>query len=371
MRIMVLGANGYLGWPTVLHLTKAGHEVYAIDDLSKQTMGQTCGAKPIGGWPRFAKRIKETERVEGAVLDVISGSMARKVEEWQPDAIVHYAEQPSAPYSMRDSGASIRTMERNIRGTMNILWAIKDTDIHLVKLGTMGEYGTPNIDIEEGWLDVEHNGRKDRVLYPKKPGSWYHVSKVCDSTAIEFACRAWGIRATDLNQGVVYGTYGGQTTFYYDAIFGTALNRFIAQAVVGHPLTVYGDGSQTRGWLNIEDTIRCVELACTNPADPGEFRVFNQFTEQFSVLGLANLVAEAFDVPWERFGAPQPVIEHIENPRVEQENHYYNAEHTALEELGLQPTRLTPGIIDVMLWYVDEHKSEIDESQLLPKVTWR
>jgi UDP-sulfoquinovose synthase len=234
----------------------------------------------------------------------------------------------------------------------------------------MGEYGTPNIDIEEGWLDVEHNGRKDRVLFPKRPGSFYHLSKVHDSHNIEFGCRIWGMRATDLNQGVVYGADTEHTKldprlatrFDYDGVFGTVLNRHVIQAVLGHPLTVYGDGSQTRGMINIVDTCDCIRIACENPADRGEFRVFNQFTESMSVKEIAETVAR--DFPGEA------TIEQVENPRVELYNHYYNPKHTRLVDLGLKPTLLSDALIDHMFEVVERHKDRVDLAAIMPSVRW-
>lgn len=362
MRIMVLGANGYLGWPTTKYLASKGHDIYAIDSMVKQEFADQIGGKPLEGWPSFVERLEASPgNVDGSVLDIVYADMSRVISKWEPDAIIHYAEQPSAPYSMMTARTCLNTANNNIQGALNLLWAIKDTDIHLIKLGTMGEYGTPNIDIEEGWLDVEHNGRRDRVLYPKKPGSFYHTCKVAESQFIEFACRAWGIRATDLNQGVVYGIYDGDTVFHYDAIFGTAINRFIAQAVADKPLTVYGDGSQTRGWLNIVDTLKCVELACLHPAIAGEFRVFNQFTQQFSVMELAELVQEGTDCE----------IVQIKNPRVEEEGHYYNAKHTGLINLGLKPQILTETVVMDIYDYLFERRHLIKEDALMPTVTWR
>jgi UDP-sulfoquinovose synthase len=258
---------------------------------------------------------------------------------------------------------------------LNVLWAMREhtPDSHLVKLGTMGEYGTPNIDIEEGYLDIEHNGRKETILYPKLPGSLYHLSKVHDSNNIHFACRMWGIRATDLNQGVVYGIETEQTKlddrlatrFDYDDVFGTALNRFCVQAMIGHPLTVYGKGGQTRGYLNILDTLRCVELAVLHPADRGEFRVFNQFTEQFSVMELAEIVQRAgkehgLDVR----------IEPIENPRIELEEHYYNAKHTKLLDLGLEPHFLSETLVESMFGMIEQHKDRVMAGAILPRDRW-
>jgi UDP-sulfoquinovose synthase len=247
-------------------------------------------------------------------------------------------------------------------------------DAHLVKLGTMGEYGTPNIDIEEGYLEVEHNGRTDTILFPKLPGSLYHLSKVHDSNNIHFACRMWGTRATDLNQGVVYGIETDETMlderlatrFDYDDVFGTALNRFCVQAIIGHPLTVYGRGGQTRGYLNIVDTLRCVELAVLNPADRGEFRVFNQFTEQFSVIELAEIVQRA----GKEHGLPVS-IEPIENPRLELEEHYYNAKHTKLIDLGLEPHPLDATLIDSMLGQIERYKDRVIRDHILPSTRWK
>jgi UDP-sulfoquinovose synthase len=257
-----------------------------------------------------------------------------------------------------------------------VLYAIKEhvPDAHLVKLGTMGEYGTPNIDIEEGYLEIEHNGRKDRLPYPKMPPSFYHCSKVHDSTNIHFACRIWGLRATDLNQGVVYGTVTEQTQrdprlinrLDYDDVFGTALNRFCVQAAIGHPLTVYGKGGQTRGYLDIRDTVRCIELACLNPAEPGQMRVFNQFTEQFSISQLADLVVEASA----KLGI-EAEIKPLENPRVELEEHYYNAKHTALLDLGLEPHYLGDSLLDSLVNIAIEHRDKVDMDLILPRVNWR
>ena len=259
---------------------------------------------------------------------------------------------------------------------MNLLFALKEfqPDCHLVKLGTMGEYGTPNIDIEEGYITIEHNGRKDILPYPKQPGSFYHLSKVHDSHNMMFACKIWGLRATDLNQGVVYGTVTDQVALDeslinrldYDEVFGTVLNRFCAQAAVGHPLTVYGSGGQTRGYLDIRDTVRCIELACLNPAQRGECRVLNQFTEQFSVLDLARLVqmaAAKLDMPVE--------INHFPDPRVEAEAHYYNAKHSKLIDLGLQPHMLSESLLDSLINIAVKYRDRIDKELFLPTVNWR
>jgi UDP-sulfoquinovose synthase len=274
---------------------------------------------------------------------------------------------------MIDRKHAVYTQTNNVVGTLNLLYAIKEIDpgIHLVKLGTMGEYGTPNIDIEEGWLEVEHKGRTDRMLFPKRPGSFYHLSKVHDSHNMEFACRIWGLRATDLNQGVVYGQQTDETAnddrlatrFDYDAVFGTVLNRFVIQAVLGQPLTVYGSGGQTRGFLDIRDTVRCVELACTSPADRGEFRVFNQMTESFSVQALAELVQRTF---------PGEVrVDYLDNPRVENEDHHYKVVHTALVDLGLEPHLLSDTLITSMFDIAKRYAHRVRTAALTPKVDWR
>jgi UDP-sulfoquinovose synthase len=298
------------------------------------------------------------------------------IKQFEPETIIHFAEQRSAPYSMIDRKHAVFTQVNNVVGTLNVLFAIREVnpDCHLIKLGTMGEYGTPNIDIEEGYIHIEHNGRRDLVPFPKQPGSFYHLSKVHDSHNIMFACRIWGLRATDLNQGVVYGTMTDETAkdetllnrFDYDEVFGTVLNRFCVQAAIGHPLTVYGKGGQTRGFLDIRDTVRCIELACLNPARRGEFRVFNQFTEQFSVLDLALMVQSAgktlgLDVQ----------IEHIADPRVEMEEHYYNAKHSKLIDLGLNPHYLGESLLDSLMNIALEYRDRIDPSLFLPRVEWK
>ena len=282
----------------------------------------------------------------------------------------------AAPFSMLSRRHAVVTQVNNVVGTLNVLFAMKDLapESHLVKLGTMGEYGTPNIDIEEGYIEIEHNGRSDRLPFPKLPGSLYHCSKVHDSTNVHFACRIWGLRATDLNQGVVYGIETEETKldprlatrFDYDEVFGTALNRFCLQAVIGHPLTPYGKGGQTRGYLNVVDTLACVELATLNPAAEGEFRVFNQFTEQFSVNELAELVQRAGTAH-----GLNVAIEHLDNPRVELEEHYYNATHTRLLELGLRPHLLSETLVESVFGVIERHRNRVIPDAIMPKTRWR
>src|SRR3954462_5760187 len=309
MRILILGGDGYLGWPAAMRSSAAGHEVSVVDNFSRRRWHTQHSTDSLTPSRSRADRIEAWKEVSGQEMGTFVGSIEdgkfldRVVAETLPESVVHYGEQPSTPYSMKSRATAVETQYTNVIGTLNLLFALRDRvpDCHLVKLGTMGEYGTPNIDIEEGFIEIEHKGRRDTLPFPKMPGSLYHPSTVHDSHNIHFATRIWGLRATDLNQGVVYGIETDEsaldprlaTSFHYDEVFGTALNRFCVQAVIGHPLTVYGKGGQTRGYLNIRDTIQCVALATSNPAAPGELRVYNQFTEQFSVLELAERVKEA------------------------------------------------------------------------------
>jgi len=379
VRILVLGGDGYLGWPTALHLSRRGHEVGIVDSCVRRQYDHEMGVDSLVPILQLHQRVRLWDEVSGLTLDSYVGDLtdAPFVDEvfdrFEPEAVVHFAEQRSAPYSMIDRRHAVYTQTNNVVGTLNLLYAIaeKDPSIHLVKLGTMGEYGTPNIDIEEGFIEITHKGRTDLLPYPKQPGSFYHLSKVHDSHNIQFACRIWGLRATDLNQGVVYGQQTDETTlhpglatrFDYDGVFGTVLNRFCVQAVVGHPLTVYGKGGQTRGMLDIRDTLACVELALTHPADEGEYRVFNQFTESFSVRQMADMVAEAY---------PGRVdIEHIEDPRVEKEEHYYRAAHTKLLDLGLVPHLLDGPTLHSILAVADAHRDRVDPDAIGATVEWR
>jgi UDP-sulfoquinovose synthase len=379
--VLILGGDGYLGWPTALRFSARGHEVSVVDNFARRRWHSEHGTGSLTPIRELEERIETWREVSdnqirsyvGAVED--GDFLDEVVAETRPQAVIHYGEQPSAPYSMISRERAVETQHTNVIGTLNLLFSLRDhvPDCHLVKLGTMGEYGTPNIDIEEGFIEIEHKGRTDMLPFPKLPGSLYHCSKVHDSTNLHFACRIWGLRATDLNQGVVYGieteeTAGDErliTRFDYDEIFGTVLNRFCLQTVIGHPLTVYGSGGQTRGFLNIRDTLQCVELAVENPAERGEFRVFNQFTEQFSVGQLAELVKTA----GEHLGYSVE-IQHIDNPRVELEEHYYNAVHTKLLDLGLEPTLLGEELVESMLHAIERHKDRVIESSIDPHTRW-
>ncbi len=381
MRILILGGDGYLGWPTAMHFSAVGDEVTLIDNFAKRQWELEEGIEPLLPIPTLHRRVRKWKDVTGKTIKVHVGDLCnhrfvyKLLDEVRPEAIVHYAEQPSAPYSMQTRTTAVYTQTNNVVGTLNLLFAMRRycPNTHLIKLGTMGEYGTPNIDIEEGYITVTHNGRTDTLPFPKQPGSFYHLSKVHDSHNITFACRIWKLAATDLNQGVVYGITTKETdldqdlrtSFHYDHVFGTVLNRFLVQAVVGVPLTVYGTGGQTRGFLDIRDTIQCVELAARNPAKPGEFRVFNQFTEQFSVMDLAKKTVEAG-----RRAGLHVTIDHLTNPRIEMESHYYNAKHSKLADLGLKPHLLTNEMLDHMLSIVRTHAGRVNQDSFRPTIPW-
>ena len=382
MKIAVLGGDGYCGWATALYLSAKGHTVSIVDNFVRRQWDHELGAQTLTPIRPLAERLRVWRELTGRTIDSYVGDvtdydfLSAMMKAAEPDAVVHFAEQRSAPYSMIDRKHAVGTQVNNVVGTLNLLFAIRELrpDCHLVKLGTMGEYGTPNIDIEEGYIEIEHNGRKDVLPFPKQPGSFYHLSKVHDSHNIMFACKIWKLRATDLNQGVVYGTVTDEVSmdealinrFDYDEVFGTVLNRFCVEAAIGHPLTVYGKGGQTRGFLDIRDTVRCVEIACHNPAAPGECRVYNQFTEQFSVLDIAHLVAAAAKkLGVTRRSSTCPIR------ASSSKQHYYNAKHSKLIDLGLEPHLL----FGFAARFADEHRAEIprrvDPELILPQVNWR
>jgi UDP-sulfoquinovose synthase len=382
MRVLILGGDGYLGWPTAMRFSGQGHDVAVVDSFARRRWVEEAGSHSLTPITSLDERLQAWSEVSGRdiepyVGDISEGTfVADVVREFEPEAIVHYGEQPSAPWSMKSSEHAVTTQANNVIGSLKLLWAMRDyaPEAHLIKLGTMGEYGTPNIDIEEGFIEIEHKGRKDTLPFPKLPGSLYHLSKVHDSHNIHFACRVWGLRATDLNQGVVYGIETPETRlderlitrFDYDELFGTALNRFAVQAVIGHPLTVYGKGGQTRGFLNIVDTLQCVALTAEHPPAAGEYRVFNQFTEVFNVADLAEKVRHAGG----EIGI-EVQVDHVPNPRLELEEHYYNPAHTKLLELGLQPTLLSETLIESMLEVIRRYRDRVIPEVIDPVTLWR
>ncbi|MBK8026040.1 MAG: NAD-dependent epimerase/dehydratase family protein [Chloroflexi bacterium] len=383
MKVFIAGIDGYLGWSLAQYLTARGHSVAGTDKFQRRAWVEemsSVSAMPING---IAERLtafrehygKDLVFREGDLLDYdfLKGFLA----EFQPDAIVHLAEMPSAPYSMIDQAHAAYTHNNNVIGSLNVLWAMREVcpDAHLVKLGTMGEYGTPNVDIPEGFFEIEYRGRTDRLPFPRQPGSYYHLTKVHDTNNTMFACRIWGLRSTDIMQGVVFGTRIDEmgddprlsTRLDFDQCFGTAVNRFCCQAVIGHPLTLYGRGGQTRGFLPLRDSMQCLTIAIENPPKPGEYRVFNQFEECYTVEGLAHKVREA----GQAIGLPVEIL-HYDNPRKEMETHYYNPDRKHLIDLGYKPTHDVVAEMKIMLSDLLPHKERILEKKaiLVPDIRW-
>ncbi len=381
MRILILGGDGYLGWPTAMHLTNSGHEVAVADNYLRRRLCREENIEPLFTVPDLDKRVALWQEVSGYKIPVFIGDLAKwdfikeVFETFCPECIVHYAEQPSAPFSMLNRRAASLTLSNNLSVTANLIFAVRKycPDAHIVKLGTMGEYGTPNIDIEEGWIEIKHKGRRDTFLFPRQAGSLYHTTKIMDTDLLWFYVRMWDLRVTDLMQGPVYGLFTDETGnnerlfpfFNYDEIFGTVLNRFVVQAVAGYPLTVFGKGGQTRGYLNIKDTLNCVRLSLEKPPVKGELRILNQFTETFSVNELAQKVQQA----GKTLGL-NVKIRHVENPRTESEEHYYNPKHTGLIDLGLKPYLLNDDVLTAIMEYVLKHKRKIRPNQIYMKVKW-
>ena len=382
MRVLILGGDGYLGWPTAMSFAAKGHEVCVIDNYLRRTLAFQTSSEALIPTPDLKKRANVFESVSGKKIRVEIGdcteyrTMERLFKEFAPEVVVHYAEQPSGPYSMIGVEEAKLTLNNNLNVTFNLIWAVMKhaPDCHIIKLGSMGEYGTPNIDIEEGWIDIEHKGRKDTFLFPRAAGSLYHTTKVLDTDLLWFYVRTFGIRVTDLMQGPVYGlsTDEGELdqrllpNFHYDDIFGTVINRFLVQAVAGIPLTVYGKGGQIRGYLNLRDTLQCVELAMMNPAKKGQLRILNQFTETFSVNELAERVQQVGN----QMGL-NVAMKSIDNPRQEAEQHYYNPAHAGLLELGFKPHYMTDELVAAMLEKVIEYKHYIDTDKIMPRVRWK
>ena len=381
MRVLILGGDGYLGWPTAMHLTARGHDVAVVDNYLRRRLCTDENVPPLFDVPNLHERANLWESLSGFKIQVFIGDLTywdfidEVFRDFDPDGIVHYAEQPAAPYSMLNRRAATLTLQNNLTVTANVIFAVREfcPNAHIVKIGTMGEYGTPDIDIEEGWLEVVHNDRRQKFLYPRQASSLYHTTKIMDTDLLWFYVRMWDIRVTDLMQGPVYGLFTDETDederllafFNYDELFGTVLNRFVVQAVAGYPLTVFGKGGQTRGYLNIKDTLNCVRLSLESPAKKGELRIFNQFTETFSVNELAEQVQRvggSFDLNVE--------IQPVENPRKEAEDHYYNPKHTGLLELGLEPNYLTDDVLAQMIEFILKHRDKIKKNQIYRKIKW-
>jgi UDP-sulfoquinovose synthase len=379
--ILILGGDGYLGWPTAMNLTAAGHTVAVADNYLRRTICLQEDCPPLFAVPTLQERADRWQALSGHQVAVHTGDLcdwdfiSRLFEQVQPDAVVHYAEQPSAPYSMQNRQTASLTVKNNLDVTLNAIFAVKEyaPEAHIIKLGTMGEYGTPDIDIEEGWITVTHKGREQKFLYPRQAGSLYHTTKIMDTDLLWFYVRMWDLKVTDLMQGPVYGLLTDENQgaealfpfFNYDELFGTVVNRFIVQAVADYPLTVYGKGGQTRGYLDIRDTLQCVKLSLENPAQKGDLRIFNQFVETFSVNQLAELVqatGQRFDLDVK--------IKSLPNPRKEAEDHYYNPVHTGLLDLGLKPHYLTEDVLGEMMETVLKYKKNIRQECIFRGVKW-
>jgi len=382
MRVLILGGDGYLGWPTSMDLVTKGHEVLSVDNYSRRTIAMQSSSEALIPTPNLETRARIFKEQSGKEVHVRIGDLRNMqfvedvISNFRPDSIIHYAEQPSAPYSLKGYDEAHYTLTNNLEVTHNLIWAILKhcPDCHIVKLGTMGEYGTPNIDIEEGWIDIEHNGRKGKFLFPRAAGSLYHTTKVLDTDLLWFYVRTFDLKVTDLMQGPVYGLLTPESklddrllpNFHYDDIFGTVVNRFLVQAVADIPLTVYGKGGQIRGYLNLKDTLQCIDLALQNPAQSGELKIFNQLTETFSVNELANKVQAAG-----KLVGLEVALQSIDNPRREPEEHYYNPKYTGLMELGLKPHYMTEEVLGDMLNLILKYKDQIDSNKIFPRVKWK
>lgn len=381
MRVLILGGDGYLGWPTAMNLSTQGHDIAVVDNYLRRNICREENTEALFNVPNLIERAKIWKERSGTNIDVFIGDLSDWVfvekvfKQFVPDTIVHYAEQPSAPYSMLNRMAATNTIQNNLMVTANVIFATREfaPDAHIVKLGTMGEYGTPNIDIEEGWIDISHKGRDDRFLFPRQAGSLYHTTKIMDTDLLWFYVRMWGLKVTDLMQGPVYGIETSENSgieelypfFNYDELFGTVVNRFIVQAIIDYPLTVYGKGGQTRGYLDIRDTLQCVRLAIENPPSDGELRIFNQFVETFSV----NELAEKVQSVGKQFGL-NVKIKSLPNPRKEAEDHYYNPVHTGLLDLGLEPHYLTDEVLGRMMEIVLKYKNNVSQASIFRGVKW-
>lgn len=392
--ILILGGDGYLGWPTAMYLSMKNYKVTVIDNYLRRNLCNNLDIEPLYNIPDLVQRAILWHKLTGLEIKVVIGDLQNPElmrslfngtvkYNWAaanqfpgiPSTVIHYAEMPSAPYSMIDYKTANLTISNNLITTNNLMWAVKDfsPDTHIIKLGTMGEYGTPNIDIEEGWLEIEYKGRKDKFLYPRQASSLYHTTKIMDTDLLWFGVRMWNLKVTDLMQGPVYGLEiedikideNLYTIFNYDEIFGTVINRFIVQAIVGYPLTVYGAGGQTRGYININDTLQCIYLSIKNPPSNGKLNIYNQFTEIFTVKELAERIQSiavklGYDCK----------ISLIKNPRKEQESHYYNVSHKGLLDIGLKPHYLTEEVLERMFKVVEKFKENIKKNIIFKGIKW-
>ena len=384
MRIFIAGVDGYLGWSLANYLAAKGHEVAGADMFFRRRWVEEMGSISAIPVAPIEERLKAYKAHFGKELafwcgDLRDYALVQQIfREFKPDAVVHLGECPSAPFSMIDVDHAVFVQTNNITTTFNLMFAIRDIrpNAHLLKLGTMGEYGTPNMDIPEGFFEVEFRGKKDRLPFPRQAGSWYHWSKVHGSNNIMFASKIYGLAATDVMQGVVFGTrINGSlmkderlwSRLDFDQAFGTAVNRFCCQAVIGHPLTLFGKGHQKRGFLPLRDSMQCLTLALENPPKPGEYRVFNQFQEVHDLTVLALKVQRVA----RKLGLFVPIT-HLDNPRVELEDHYYKPDHQRLLDLHYQPTHDVEAEIEIMIQDLMPYRDRIGqcEQALIPDLRW-
>jgi UDP-sulfoquinovose synthase len=383
MRVFIAGVDGYLGWSLSMYLTKRGHKVAGADNYYRRDWVQEMGSQSATPILRMTERLEAFRENFSQNLQFFKGDLTNYnfvenvFNSFKPEAIIHLGEMPSAPYSMIDVEHTTWTQTNNIVGTLNILYAMRDIcpGAHLVKLGTMGEYGTPNVDIPEGFFEIEYRGRKDRLPFPRQAGSWYHQTKVHDSNNVMFACKIWGLRSTDIMQGVVFGTRIDEmgdderllTRLDFDQSFGTAINRFCCQAVIGEPISPFGRGHQKRGFLPLRDSMQCLTIAIENPPSSGEYRVFNQFQEVYDITELAQKVQKVAG----SVGIDAEIL-NIENPRREMEDHYYNPDHKHLLDLGYQPTQGVESELRIMISDLIKYRDRIEAKRevLIPDVRW-
>ncbi len=394
MHILVLGGDGYLGWPAAMYFSNRGYDVTVVDNYFRRKSCLDLDVGMLYPVPTLVERAKIWNEKTGyeikvAIGDLTDGCFCRSLfdgkirYDWAikqnftgiPETVVHFAEQPSAPYSLMSYKHANKTLSNNLLATNNLMFAVRDycPKTHIIKLGTMGEYGTPNIDIEEGWLEITHKGRKDKFLFPRQASSIYHTTKIMDTDLLWFGVRMWDLKVTDLMQGPVYGIQTEEsefddrlkTLFNYDEIFGTIINRFIVQAIADYPLTVYGKGGQTRGYLNIKDTLQCVHFSEQKPSKNGELRIFNQIMETFSVNELAEMIQKVGDSVGYKVR-----IKNMVNPRKEAEEHYYNPDYQGLLKLGIKPHYLTEEVMVGLFKTVARYKENIRKDIIFKGIKW-
>jgi UDP-sulfoquinovose synthase len=386
MKVLVLGGDGFCGWPTALHLSDAGHDVIIVDNLSRREIDLELEVESLTPIRPMGERLRVWQELTGKEIGFVNLDLAEEYERFEgllrelsPDAIVHFGEQRAAPYSMRNSIAKRYTVDNNVRATHNVLVAIVSSglDIALVHLGTMGVYGygwSGSAPIPEGYLTVKvptPDGDIDReILHPANPGSVYHLTKTLDQLLFSFYAVNDQLRITDLHQGIVWGTQTPQTSlderlinrFDYDGDYGTVLNRFLMQAAIGHPLTVHGTGGQTRAFIHIRDTVRCVQIALENPPKRGDkVKVFNQVTETYRVRDLAELIAKLTDAK----------IANLPNPRREAVENDLNVSRDKFSALGLNPTVLSEGLLEEARDIALKYRDRADTTKIIARSVWR